>query len=392
MLNKKHTYREVLFQWIWEQTEFTTTLLKTDCGSLLEILDPGELNHGEGPDFLYSHIKLDGIEMHGSVEIHRLASEWIAHKHHYEKRFDSVILHVVYENDKPGKVYRSDGSQPITVTIKPYLSSPLDKLARLKESRGLLCKDNLMFIHQDAFEEQIRRATKEYFAYKVEEILKKYEPQGTISESWKNALIIQVYRTLGIPLNQDQMEQLALQVLRINSFPNSQDEFIHLVKEIAFKPKKRKLSIGWRHSGMRPASRPAVRVEQAAAFHYQIKKYSFKNFLGDPATSWKELLCLIGEESVPGLNTQNLIKKTVFQPSTYLLGQLLFSKNLMERSFESWMEGPHFVPDEIKKPFVEAGFLIKNGADSLGLAHQLKRYCRKRECHKCILFKNAIRS
>ena len=392
MRERKSKYRERLLQWIWEETEFTSTQLVTDCGSTVEIMDPGELNHGEGPDFLRSHLKIDGIQMHGSVEIHRMASEWIAHNHHREKRFDSVILHVVYENDRPGKVFRSDGTQPPTISIKPYLSSPLAKLARLKETRGLLCKDNLMFIHQEAFEEQIRKATKEYFTYKVEEVLDKYDPRGKVSDSWKNAMIIQIYRTLGIPVNRDQMQQLVQQILGSNSMPNSQNEFTDLAKEIAFNPKKRKNSIPWRHSGMRPASRPEVRIAQAAAFHYQIKNQPFTSFLKDPTISWKTLLHSINSETIPGLNTLDLIKKTVFYPSIYLLGQLLFSKMLMDRSFEVWIEEPHQLPEMIKKPFLEAGFVIKNGAGSLGLAHQLKRYCRRRECHNCYLFKNAIRS
>lgn len=392
MRQKKNKYKERLLQWIWEETEFTTTLLESDCGSMVEILDPGELNHGEGPDFLRSRIKLDGIELHGSVEIHRLASEWITHKHQTEKNFDSVILHVVYENDRPGKVYRSDGTQPVTISIKPYLSSPLNKLARLKETNGLLCKDNLMFIHQEAFEEQIRKATKEYFTYKVDEVLQKYEPRGMISESWKNAMIIQIYRTLGIPVNRDQMQQLALQIIEEKTVPNSQKKFVDLVNEVAFNPKKRKFTIAWRHTGMRPASRPEVRVAQAAAFHYQIKNQPLEIFLEDPTCSWEALSNSIGQDSIPGINTLNLIKKTVFLPSIYLLGQLLFSSMLMERSFETWIEEPHQLPEMIKKPFLDAGFLIKNGAGSIGLAHQLKRYCKRRECHNCILFKNAIRS
>ena len=392
MRHNKRTYRENLFQWIWEQTEFTTTQLETECGSTVEILDPGELNHGGGPDFLRSRIKIDGLEMYGSVEIHRLASEWMVHNHHKEKSFNSVILHVVYENDKPGKVFRSDGSQPVTVSIKPYLRSPLNKLVRLKETRGLLCKDNLMFIHQDAFEEQIRKATKEYFTYKVEEILEQYDPTGLISDSWKNALIIQIYRTLGIPSNQNQMQQLAQQIIGEKSLPNSQDEFLNLIYDIAFNPKNRKNSIPWRSTGMRPASRPVVRVSQAAAFHYHIQNLAFKFFLEDPAISWDRLLSSIGQTHLPGLKTQNLMNKIVYQPSIYLLGQILFSTKLMERSFEIWIEEPHQVPEMIKKPFIEAGFLIKKEGESLGLAHQLKRYCKRRECHNCILFKNAIRS
>lgn len=392
MKQKKIRYKERLLQWIWEESEFTSTLLETDCGSKVEILDPGELNHGEGPDFLRSRIKLDDIDLHGSVEIHRLASEWIAHKHQKEKNFNSVILHVVYENDRPGKVFRSDGTQPVTVSIKPYLSSPLNKLARLKETRGLLCKDNLMFIHQEAFEEQIRKATKEYFAYKVEEVLDKFEPRGIVSDSWKNALIIQIYRTLGIPVNRDQMHQLALQIIGEKTMPDSQSEFVEFVTEVAFNPKNRKFFIAWRHAGMRPASRPEVRVAQAAAFHYQIRNQPFEIFLEDPVASWMALVHSIGQNDIPGLKTLNLIKKTVFQPSIYLLGQLLFSSGLMERSFEVWIDEPHLLPEMIKKPFLEAGFLIENGAASLGLAHQLKRYCRRRECYNCILFKNAIRS
>lgn len=392
MGNKNRQYKERLLQWIWKECEFTSTLLETDCGSKVEIVDPGVLNHGEGPDFLCSRIKLDGMELHGSVEIHRLASEWNTHKHQREKNFDSVILHVVYENDMPGKIFRSDGTQPITVSIKPYLSSPLNKLARLKETRGLLCKDNLMFIHQEAFEEQIRKATKEYFTYKVEEVLDKYEPRGMISDSWKNAMIIQIYRTLGIPVNRDQMFYLAQQIIGEKTLPDSQNEFVNLVQEVAFNPKKRKCAIPWRYAGMRPASRPEGRVTQAAAFHFQIRNQPFNIFLEDPTHSWKVLLDSLNPDLIPGLNTLNLIKKTVYQPSVYLLGQLLFSKMLMERSFEDWIEEPHQLPNMIKKPFLEAGFLIKNGAGSFGLAHQLKRYCKRRECHNCILFKNAIRS
>lgn len=392
MGNKKRKYKERLLQWIWEESEFTSTQLETDCGSKVEILDPGVINHGEGPDFLRARIKLDGIELHGSVEIHRLASEWIAHNHQKEKNFESVILHVVYENDKPGKVFRSDGTQPLTVSIKRYLNAPLNKLARLKETRGLLCKDNLVFIHQEAFEEQIRKATKEYFTYKVEEVLDKYDPRGRISESWKNAMIIQIYRTLGIPVNRDQMFHLAQQIIGEKILPDSQNEFVDFVNDIAFNPKKRKYAIAWRQTGMRPASRPEVRVCQAAAFHFQIRNLPFEIFLEDPVSSWMALFRCLDSDTIPGLNTLNLIKKTVYQPSIYLLGQLLFSKMLMERSFEVWIEEPHQLPEMIKKPFLEAGFLIKNGAGSLGLAHQLKRYCKRRECHNCILFKNAIRS
>lgn len=392
MSKQKEKYSENLFQWIWDQVEFTSKILKTSCGSLLEILDPGRLNHGAGPDFLHAHLRLDGLELHGSVEIHRLSSEWNQHNHQNDSNFNSVILHVVFDDDIPGKVVRQDGSSPITLSIKPYLNAPLSTLAGVKGKGGILCKNSLMFINQSAFEKQIERAAKEYFTYKVEELLERYEPSGTISESWRNAMIIQIYRALGIPANIEQMQDLAIRILAAKSLPNSQDEFIEFIKLSAFEPNDRVQTLEWRHSGMRPASRPAIRVEQAALLHYRLALQPLDQFLKDPEISWSRVLHSLSRQSIPGINRLNLIKHTVYLPSVYLLGQLLVSKKLMDRAYECWLSEPHVIPDEVKKPFIEAGFQIKNGAGSLGLAHQLKRYCKRSECANCYLFKSAIRS
>ena len=35
----------------------------------------------------------------GDLEIHRMSSDWCSHKHHEDENFNSVISHVVYQDD-----------------------------------------------------------------------------------------------------------------------------------------------------------------------------------------------------------------------------------------------------------------------------------------------------
>lgn len=388
----KRTYKETLFQWIWQQSEFNKTSLSTTCGKQLEIIDPGRLNHGAGPDFLGSKMIVDGLLWHGHVEVHRQSSEWNHHRHQMDPEYDNVILHVVYEHDAAGKVFRSDGSKPYTLNLKPYLSNPLNELVGIKQTSGIPCKGKLAFINQRAFEKQIGKVSKEYFDYKVQEILSEYSPEGTVSKSWMNVLIVQVYKTLGIPLNRDQMRELAYLMISDISSTNNPDSFIACGINLAFGELNQQKKICWTESGMRPASRPKVRVKQALAFHFHLINKPFDIYLKNPEESWNELLQSVQPEMLPGKTRLQMIKHTGYLPAIYLLGQLLQSANLMDTSYNIWLSDPHKIPDEIQKPFRDAGFVIKGKTKTFGLAHQLKRYCNQRECYKCNLFKSAIRS
>ncbi len=76
-----------------------SSIRQTKSGKRLQILSPGRLNVHEGPDFLEIAILLDGMVMVGDAEFHKNASDWIAHSHSSDVRYNSVILHIVLNDD-----------------------------------------------------------------------------------------------------------------------------------------------------------------------------------------------------------------------------------------------------------------------------------------------------
>jgi hypothetical protein len=384
------SYSEELLQWIWKQREFAAANLKSVSGERIEIIDPGEWNRGEGPDFLGACISIGGLIWHGSVEVHHHAAEWYSHGHHTDPNYNNTILHVVLAGVHK-KVNTLSGSEPAVLDLSEYLSEALHKLLRIKNSRELNCAGNVAFLNQEAFTAQIKKAHREYFEFKSQELLSGYDPALPPSAAWKTALAASIYSTLGIPRNREPMAELFQCLRNLGPDPGKTgaDLFPDAVARIAFGKRNR---IAWRMGGMRPASRPEVRVKEAAALHYVISASAMDMYLERGVRLWPQLLKQVPEKLRPGKQMCDLLKSTVFIPAVGLLGDLFHSKKLKEEAFRSWMELSGMVPAEVQKPFREAGFTLSRDTNRPGLAHQYKRYCREQQCHRCEVFKSAIRS
>jgi hypothetical protein len=92
---------ERLLQFIWEFQYFNQGELATEEGERLQILCPGRPNHHQGPDFLDASIRIGHTLWAGAVEIHVRHSDWMRHNHHLDPNYQNVILHVVWEDDRP---------------------------------------------------------------------------------------------------------------------------------------------------------------------------------------------------------------------------------------------------------------------------------------------------
>ena len=67
---------EKLLHYVWMHKLLPSSTLKTTDGTEVEVMDPGQHNGNQGPDFLNARIKADGIVWAGNVEIHTCSSDW----------------------------------------------------------------------------------------------------------------------------------------------------------------------------------------------------------------------------------------------------------------------------------------------------------------------------
>ena len=102
---------EILLHYIWQREIFRAFPQYTTDGRRIDVLSVGIHNMDAGPDFSNVHLRIeqsDGSfrDWIGTVEMHVRSSDWYRHRHHLDKAYDNVILHVVRDADK--LVYNSD--------------------------------------------------------------------------------------------------------------------------------------------------------------------------------------------------------------------------------------------------------------------------------------------
>src|SRR6185369_13677847 len=121
-------------------------LLSSDEESIT-VLKTGLLNSNAGPDFFNAKIKIGEIEWVGNVEIHIKSSDWFAHHHEKDSAYDNVILHVVWDDDKP--VLRNGISIP-TLELKNRVDSSLlhEYKKLINSSTSIACQKSLPHVEE----------------------------------------------------------------------------------------------------------------------------------------------------------------------------------------------------------------------------------------------------
>lgn len=85
-------------------------------GRQLTVVDPGWINTAAGPDFFNAKVIIDGNEWAGNIEVHLRASDWYRHGHHNDPAYNSVILHVVENDDM--EIRTQNGRTPTQVVFR----------------------------------------------------------------------------------------------------------------------------------------------------------------------------------------------------------------------------------------------------------------------------------
>lgn len=166
----------------------TRSLLTTD-GTPVSVVFPGHWTHGFGPDFTDAMLDFGGRLRTGAVEIHARASDWVAHGHHLDERYNAVILHVVTTNDLDA-TRRADGAiVPVAVlTIADDVLFAIDR--RLPEIwaelGGTVCASDISARRPERVRAAIQRLGDQRLAARVaafEAALSEHAPAAVLLES-----------------------------------------------------------------------------------------------------------------------------------------------------------------------------------------------------------------
>ena len=197
---------EKLLQAIWQHQRLLRDRLKTADGKSVRVLHPGFASAEGGPDFRGAVLQFgDAKPVSGDVEIDLQPSGWHAHGHDRNPNFKNVILHVVWEIEKPNP------NVPRVLSLKSVLDSPPAELALALENESGLpaalhgkCSAPLSELSEPQLAELLQAAAKVRFQNKAGAMLARAKNSG-----WEQALWENLFRALGYKHNVWPMLNLA---------------------------------------------------------------------------------------------------------------------------------------------------------------------------------------
>ncbi len=410
---------ELLLHFIWRYQPYILNGLKTVNGEPIEIIDPGLYNTDSGPDFSNAKIRIGQTLWAGNVEMHIKSSDWFNHKHHSNKAYDNVILHVVVDADK---IATNTSGTPLPTLVVPYPSDLAQEFHELIQSQNwIACSQKIKEMDTLLISSTIDRMLSERLEAKTTRVMELVE---TSCNSWEEAFYQDFARSIGLKNNALPFQLLArytpLKILakhKNNIFQleallfgqsgllnkAKPDEYAEaLKKEYRFLRNKFNLTpidySLWKFLRQRPASFPTIRIAQLAQiifssmglFAQLMEVNSFidiaKLLKVSVSDYWKGHYTF-GEKSnhTPkhlGIETIKTITINSIIPFMFAYGRLRNKQHLEHKALDLLQALPPENNSIIKK-FSIYGLKGINAYDTQALLHLKSHYCDIRKCIYC---------
>jgi hypothetical protein len=392
---------EIVLHYIWEHCLWAGFKQQTTDGRSVEILSVGAHNRDAGPDYSSARVRIDGKEWVGNIEIHVCSSDWIKHRHHIDKAYDSVILHVVRTADKP--IYNSRGELVPQCELQypsdqDYLTDLFAAAQQMDSAISRIgCAEQLVrdpAILTEGWRKTLLRKRLECKRASIERLLE------ITKGSWEHALYISLARNFGFHTNSLPFEQLAINtplsylqkhrnsLFQLTALLLGQAGLIGddaaLAKEYEFLRTKFSLtpmdgSI-WKHARLRPQNSPELRIRQFAQLLYQSESLLSKIL---DTNDLKDLISLFEfrETNVPPLGRSSI---DILLINTVIPYKYAYAKrhNAHWDAF-AMMEQIPAENNSIIRQWRVLGQEVKNAADTQALLHLYQNYCQHHECINC---------
>lgn len=413
--------KEELLHFIWQSKILLKQKLELTNNKQVEIIGIGTLNKDAGPDFFNAKIKIDQEILVGNIEIHIKASDWLNHKHQQDKAYDNVILHVVFENDKP--IFDSHQKPYLTLELKNYLpNSLLGKYKTLQEQYSEIpCQPIFSLPNEFKLNNWLNRLVIERLEKKcerIEQVLK------TNNNNWEQTFYVLTAQYFGqktnaqafewlaqnlpmqiIAKHKDKLSQIEALVIGTAGFLNQKltDEYlVFLQKEYLYLQKKYSLTnldkSVWKFGRMRPSNFPTIRLMQFAALLYQsshlfskvlecesinelqkLYKLQHIHLINLSELSGHQFNALKADLGTSAINT--IIINTVV-PIVFLYGKLRFDEEKCNKAI-GWLEQISPEKNSIVDFWKTLNINVENAMQTQALLQLKNEYCTNKKCLSC---------
>lgn len=424
-------FSESLLHFIWRFRLFNQRELTTTTGELITIEDVGHYNEDAGPNFELARIRIGDTLWSGQVEIHIKEDDWNTHHHQHDRRFDTTILHVVWEPTKR-EVKRSDGTSIATLVLKDRVDPTLlERYEWLMNNLGQIpCEKQLSSVREMTVKTCLSRMTigrLEQKIERIEEILEK------TNYDWEETFLIVLGRSFGMKVNAPSFEFLGTQLdvnlihkyrdqaLKIESLlfgmagflKEVEDEYSKdLQQEYHYLRQLHKLeemdTESWRFMRMRPYNFPTFRLGQLSALlckqsywfqslldieklddlyrtieganmnPYWANHYRFGKFTNEHSTAWSKTF-------------QYHLAINCFIPMLFAYGSYMKIESYKAKALD-WLYEIPAESNQIVSLFATHNIKCTSAAESQALLYLKKEFCDKKQCLLCTIGLSILKS
>ncbi len=408
-------------QYVWQHRLLVQNDLHTTDGRRVVIIDPGLLNTASGPDFFNAKVEIGGHIWAGDVEIHVRASDWHRHHHDSDPAYDSVVLHVVDNDD--ASIARRNGEvipQMVMRCEKDFHRSYAALTDRA--ASDLPCRDwiaSLPSIHLTDWVGALAYERAYFKADRMLELLEEY------SGNWEEVIYVTLARALGFGTNAEPMERLArslpLSILRkhaddptviealmfgqaglLDHAPSDDPYVVTLRREHAFHAAKFGLRplqpLGWKMSGMRPQGFPYRRIARLAQFVCEDSRFASRllsttdveeivGWFCRPVSGYWAFHYTFGSRTATEITAMG--KPSAYGMVINVVVPLMVAYGIKrgdDRSIERAVDMLQSLPSEknvITDLFGKAGLKSRDAFTSQALIHLRRMYCEPKRCLFC---------
>lgn len=422
--------KEEFLHYIWRKGAFRIDELRTHDGRPVQLLHPGDYHHDAGPDFSGARLKIGAEDWVGSVEIHVKSSDWLQHGHQSDPAYESVILHVVWENDAP--IHYASGGEIPTLELRARIDdSQRQAFDQLHFSlyhvpclslRGAMREDVVRSAFQDAGVQRLEQKA---------EVLS--QTVACRNYQWEQLLFSQLCRSLGSRVNAEPMEQLGnrIDLNKIDKLSNQkqieamlfgvsgllkasaeQDEYCkQLMQEFAFYRLKWSMesmpAVQWKYLRMRPISFPDMRIAMLASLLFNnARLFASIKEVNDPmqlkamfqveaSHYWREHYRL-GQASAThavrlGDDAIQLILINAVAPVLYTYGQLHRLPAYCDRAVRL-LRALGSENNALSREWSKIGFKPANALESQGILHLNRQFCTFKHCLSCEIGQSILKN